>query len=238
MPFCQLYGMVAVNMGLHAGATVVTFPYFRLEWLLTAMEKHRVTTAYLVPPVIRTLAKHATVGQFDLSALREDHVADRAASGVGGRACAERLQCSVSQAYGLTEAVALTHFTPRHSGKIASLGVPVPDTECRIVDVVSREDVQVGELGEVWVRGPQVMKGYHNNPEITGDIIDGDGWLRTCDIGYVDSDGLPVRRRPLEEAGPAARPASPGRRTAPCRHRGHRGAAQGRPTSCGCSRCC
>ena len=105
------------------------------------------------------------------------------------RACAERLQCSVSQAYGLTEAVALTHFTPRHSLKIASLGVPVPDTECRIVDVVSRDDVRSGELGEVWVRGPQVMKGYHNNPEITADIIDGDGWLRTCDIGYTDSDG-------------------------------------------------
>ena len=55
--------MVAVNMGLRAGATVVTFPHFNLEWLLTAMEKHRVTSAYLVPPVIRTLAKHATVGR-------------------------------------------------------------------------------------------------------------------------------------------------------------------------------
>ena len=189
MPFCQLYGMVAVNMGLHAGATVVTFPYFRLEWLLTAMEKYRVTTAYLVPPVIRTLAKHATVGQFDLSALKKITSMTAPLPESVARACAERLRCSVSQAYGLTEAVALTHFTPRNSTKMASLGVPVPGTECRIVDVVSREDVQVGELGEVWVRGPQVMKGYQNNPEITSDLIDGDGWLRTCDIGYVDSDG-------------------------------------------------
>ena len=189
MPFCQLYGMVAVNAGLHAGATVVTFPYFRLEWLLTAMQKHRVTTAYLVPPVIRTLAKHATVDRFDLSALRKITSMTAPLPESVGRACAERLRCSVSQAYGLTEAVALTHFTPRQSGKIASLGIPVPDTECRIVDVASREDVQVGELGEVWVRGPQVMKGYHNNPEVTADVIDGDGWLRTSDIGYVDADG-------------------------------------------------
>ena len=106
------------------------------------------------------------------------------------RASAERLRCSVSQAYGLTEAVALTHFTPRHSVKLGALGVAVPDTECRIVDVVSRDDISPGELGEVWVRGPQVMKGYHNNSEITGDIIDRDGWLRTCDIGYVDNDGF------------------------------------------------
>jgi PAS domain S-box-containing protein len=190
MPFCQLYGMVAVNMGLRAGATVVTFPHFNLEWLLTAMETHRVTSAYLVPPVIRTLAKHAAVRRFDLSSLKRITSMTAPLPDSVARASAERLQCSVSQAYGLTEAVALTHFTPRHSGKMGSLGIPVPDTECRIVDVVSREDVRTGELGEVWVRGPQVMKGYHNNPEITGDLIDGDGWLRTCDIGYLDDDGF------------------------------------------------
>ena len=190
MPFCQLYGMVAVNMGLRAGATVVTFPHLNLEWLLTAMEKHRVTSAYLVPPVIRTLAKHAAVSRFDLSALKRITSMTAPLPDSVARASAERLRCSVSQAYGLTEAVALTHFTPRHSVKLGSLGVPVPDTECRIVDVVSRDDISTGELGEVWVRGPQVMKGYHNNSEITDDIIDRDGWLRTCDIGYVDNDGF------------------------------------------------
>jgi PAS domain S-box-containing protein len=189
MPFCQLYGMVAVNIGLRAGATVVTFPHFRLDWLLSAVERHRVTTAYLVPPVIRTLAKHPAVSRSDLSALKKITSLTAPLPESVARACAERLRCSVRQGYGLTEAVALTHFTPRHSGKVASLGIPVPDTECRIVDVVSRDDVRVGELGEVWVRGPQVMKGYHNNLEVTSDIIDGDGWLRTCDIGYVDSDG-------------------------------------------------
>ena len=189
MPFCQLYGMVAVNMGLREGATVVTFPHFKLEWLLSAMERHRVTSAYLVPPVIRTLAKHPSVGHFDLSALAKITSMTAPLPESVARACEDRLQCSVRQAYGLTEAVALTHFTPRQSGKIGSLGVPVPGTLSRVVDVVSRAEAQTGELGEVWIRGPQVMKGYHNNPEVTADLIDGEGWLRTCDIGYVDGDG-------------------------------------------------
>jgi len=190
MPFCQLYGMVAVNLALHASATVVTFPHFSLAWLLQAIERYRVTVAYLVPPVIRTLAKHCDVAKFDLSALEKITALTAPLPDSVARACAERLQCNVRQAYGLTEAVALTHFTPRESHKVASVGLPVPDTECRVVDVVSRHSVGPGELGEVWVRGPQVMKGYHNFPEITGDILDDEGWLRTNDIGYADDDGF------------------------------------------------
>lgn len=189
MPFCQLYGMVAVNMGLRAGATVVTFPYFKLDWLLGAMARLHVTNAYLVPPVIRTLAKHAAISQFDLSTLRRITSLTAPLPESVARACADRLQCNVRQGYGLTEAVALTHFTPRDSHKVASLGLPVPDTQCRLVDVVSRDDVRPGELGEVWIRGPQVMKGYHRNPEVTSELLDGDGWLRTCDIGYRDDAG-------------------------------------------------
>jgi PAS domain S-box-containing protein len=188
MPFCQLYGMVAVNLALHASATVVTFPHFSLSWLLQAIERYRVTVAYLVPPVIRTLAKHGDVDKFDLSALKKITAFTAPLPDSVARACAERLQCNVRQAYGLTEAVALTHFTPRASHKVASVGVPVPDTECRVVDVVSRRSVGPGELGEVWVRGPQVTKGYHNFPEVTADILDDEGWLRTCDIGYIDED--------------------------------------------------
>jgi PAS domain S-box-containing protein len=189
MPFCQLYGMVAVNLALHASATVVTFPHFSLAWLLQAIERYRVTVAYLVPPVIRTLAKHSEVDKFNLSALKKITALTAPLPDSVARACAQRLQCNVRQAYGLTEAVALTHFTPRVSHKVASVGLPVPDTECRVVDVVSRRAVGPGELGEVWVRGPQVMKGYHNFPEVTANVLDDDGWLRTCDIGYTDEDG-------------------------------------------------
>jgi acyl-CoA synthetase (AMP-forming)/AMP-acid ligase II len=123
MPFCQLYGMVAVNLALHASATVVTFPHFSLAWLLQAIERYRVTVAYLVPPVIRTLAKHSEVDKFDLSALKKITAFTAPLPDSVARACA-RPQCNVRQAYGLTEAVALTHFTPRVSPKVASVGLP------------------------------------------------------------------------------------------------------------------
>jgi acyl-CoA synthetase (AMP-forming)/AMP-acid ligase II len=73
--------------------------------------------------------------------------------------------------------------------KPGSVGRPVPNTECRIVDVSSGEDVAAGERGEIWIRGPQVMQGYLDNPEATKACVDADGWFHTGDIGYADEDG-------------------------------------------------
>lgn len=189
MPFCQMYSMVAVNTALSAGATIVTLPQFELVSLLEVLDRYKVTTAYLVPAIIRTLAKHALVERYDLSAL--EHIISFTAPLPQslGRACAARIGCTVRQAYGLTEAVAFSHFTPRDRARMTSVGVAVPGTEFRVVDVASRQDVAPGKLGEVWVRGPQVMRGYRNYPEVSDRIVDEDGWLHTCDIGYADRDG-------------------------------------------------
>jgi PAS domain S-box-containing protein len=189
MPFCQMYAMVAVNIALHAGATIVTLPQFNVGLLLDVMDRHRVTTAYMVPPTIRILARHPLVARHDLSALRHIISLTAPLPETVGKACAERIGCTMRQAYGLTEAVAFTHFTPREHARIATMGQAVPNTEFRIVDVASRQDVPPGKLGEILVRGPQVMRGYWNFPEVTEHIIDGDGWLHTCDLGYADSDG-------------------------------------------------
>ncbi len=190
MPFCQLYGMVIVNLGLSAGATIVTLPYFTLASLVHAMIRYGVTTAFLVPAIIRTLTKRADVDARSLSSLR--HVISLTAPlpEPVGRACSERFGCTVRQAYGLTEAVAFTHFMPRTEPRVASVGPAVPNTSFRVVDVASGVDVEPGALGEVWVRGPQLMQGYHNYPTLTSHVIDGEGWLRTCDVGYADEDGL------------------------------------------------
>ncbi len=190
LPFHHVYGFNTVmNMTLHAGATLVTLPRFELEGFLDVLERYAVTTAYLVPPIVRALARHPLVGRYDLSKLR------RVVSGAApmpestARAFTDRIGCVVEQAYGLTETSPVTHFSPPGHVKPASVGVAIPNTEFRVVDVATQQDVPSGELGEVWVRGPQVMKGYLNNPEITCRIIDAEGWLHTGDIGYADRDG-------------------------------------------------
>ena len=95
-----------------------------------------------------------------------------------------RLACEIVQGYGMTELSPVTHFTPPRRQPPGASGLTVPNTECRIVDPGERR----GRLGpdadgELWIRGPQVMKGYLNNPEATAATLDADGWLHTGDIG-------------------------------------------------------
>jgi len=103
----------------------------------------------------------------------------------------ERLGCSVRQGYGMTETSPVTHSSPAPPKpiKFGSVGVPAPNTECKIIDLETGKELGAGERGEVCVRGPQVMTGYLNNPEATAQTIDVEGWLHTGDIGYFDEDG-------------------------------------------------
>jgi acyl-CoA synthetase (AMP-forming)/AMP-acid ligase II len=193
LPFFHIYGMVVVLcMLLRRGATVVTMPQFDLELYLRLSQKYRVKTAYLVPPIALALAKHPLVDKFDLSSLQ---MINSGAAPMGPeleRACATRLKCLVKQGYGMTEASPVTHFTPSDASLMrpGSCGLLIPSTECRIVDLQTRDDVGVGEHGELLVRGPQVMAGYLNRPEATAEALDTDGWLHTGDVGFVDADGF------------------------------------------------
>jgi acyl-CoA synthetase (AMP-forming)/AMP-acid ligase II len=103
----------------------------------------------------------------------------------------ERLGCNIRQGYGMTETSPVTHSSPAPPFKLkhGSVGVAAPNTECKIIDLESGESLGPGEKGEVCARGPQIMKGYLNNPEATAQTIDSEGWLHTGDIGYVDEDG-------------------------------------------------
>jgi acyl-CoA synthetase (AMP-forming)/AMP-acid ligase II len=193
LPFFHIYGMVVVlSLALRQGATVVTMPRFDLEQFLGIMQGHAITRAYLVPPIVLALAKHPSVEGHDLSNL--DVIMSGAAPLDAGlaEACADRLGCRVIQGYGLTETSPVTHLTPDDDpskNKPGSIGPLIPNTECRVVNYVSGEDCGPDEDGEIWVRGPQVMKGYLNNPQATELTIDPDGWLHTGDIGHADEDG-------------------------------------------------
>jgi acyl-CoA synthetase (AMP-forming)/AMP-acid ligase II len=105
--------------------------------------------------------------------------------------CAKRVGCRVTQGYGLTETSPATHLTPDDARAVptGSIGFALPNTECKIVDVASGWPVGVGEAGELWIRGPQVMAGYHNDPPATAATIDGDGFLHTGDVAKVDDCG-------------------------------------------------
>jgi acyl-CoA synthetase (AMP-forming)/AMP-acid ligase II len=192
LPFFHIYGMtVLMNGGLRKGATIVTIPRFDLEAFLELSERYRTTRAYLVPPVILALAKHPVVANYDLSSLEIIMSGAAPLSGDLASAAAERLGCHVMQGYGLTETSPVTHCVPVDPArnKPGSIGPPIPNTECRVVDVTTGEEAATDELGEVWIRGPQIMTGYLNNDAATSMTIDSEGWLHSGDIGRVDSDG-------------------------------------------------
>ena len=177
-----------MNGVLYNAGTAVTMPRFDLADSLRIIQEHRVTRAYLVPPIILALAKHPMVDEYDLSSLRQIFSGAAPLSDELAAEASARVGCEVVQGYGLTETSPVTHATPPGQFKPGSIGVAISNTECRVVDP-DGNDLALDEDGEIWIRGPQVMKGYLNNPGATAATIDEDGWLHTGDIGHVDSDG-------------------------------------------------
>ena len=176
-------------MGLAAGATLVLLPRFEIESFLTAVEQYGVTYTALVPPIVLILSAHEAVDRYDVSRLQRITCGAAPLSAAVSRACANRLGCAVEQGYGLTETAPVTHVTIPGRNVEGKIGPLAPNTEAKIVDLVSGESLGANSPGELWVRGPQVMKGYHKRPEATAAMIDGDGWLHTGDIACVDDEG-------------------------------------------------
>ena len=191
LPFFHIYGLVVIMMiGLRYGATLVVMPRFELEAYLDLVERHRATMLHVVPPIVLALAK-SPLGSRDLTSVRKMFSgAAPLGADVIGQATA-RIGCVLQQGYGLTESSPATHTTSEDPATIkpGSIGVVVPNTECRVVDPATQFDVAPGEDGEIWIRGPQVMRGYLNRPEETRATVDDDGWLHTGDIGHADADG-------------------------------------------------
>jgi acyl-CoA synthetase (AMP-forming)/AMP-acid ligase II len=193
LPYFHIYGMVVImKLGLADGATVVSMPRFDFQEFLTTLVKYHVTIAPLVPPIVLGMVKHPALEQFDLSSIRLVFSGAAPLGEALARDLSARLHCPVVQGYGMTEASPVTHLSPTHDAPVkpGSIGRVVPNTEVKIVDVdTAQEVVGTSREGELWIRGPQIMKGYLNRPQETADCIDREGWYHTGDVGYVDADG-------------------------------------------------
>ena len=189
LPFFHIYGMqVLMNGVLAEGCAVVTMPRFDLPQALGLIGEHNVTYFYAVPPMVLALAKHPVVDEFDLSSIK---VIFSGAAPLGGDLsdeAAARVGCEVTQGYGMTELSPITHATIPGQSKPGSVGITMANTRVRIVNEVG-EDQGLDSEGELWIQGPQVMKGYLNNDVATAETIDRDMWLHTGDVARIDSDG-------------------------------------------------
>jgi acyl-CoA synthetase (AMP-forming)/AMP-acid ligase II len=207
LPFFHIYGLtVLMNQGLQWGATVVTLPRFDLEDFLRTIQDHKITRAFVAPPILVAFAKHPLVDQYDLSSLTSILSGAAPLDESLARAVEQRLRkgaetgVTVAQGYGMTELSPVSHTTPDtgleppgaegYEVPKGSVGFAIPNTECRLVDPATGEDAAEGERGELWIRGPQVMKGYLNNESATAETIDADGWLHTGDVAIVDERGV------------------------------------------------
>jgi acyl-CoA synthetase (AMP-forming)/AMP-acid ligase II len=188
LPFFHIYGQtVVVNLGLSQGATIVTMPRFELGAFLNILETHRVTRAHIAPPVVLGLAKAPGVEGRDL-ALRVVISGAAPLDADTAERASERLGAPVRQGYGMTEASPVTHFAADEQLEDqdpGAIGRLVSNTEGRLVDPETEEDTD-GD-GEIWIRGPQVMRGYLGDEQATHDTLTEDGWLKTGDVARVES---------------------------------------------------
>lgn len=183
-------GMSGVmNVPLFAGATLIVFSRFRAATVARAVGRHGVTRLFGVPTMFIALIDDEEGRRADYSALRACRT-NAAPLPPSVKARFDELvgREVLVEGYGLTETSPLTHANPIHRAKPGSIGIPLPDTDARIVHLESGRDVAPGEEGELLIRGPQVMRGYWNRPDDTARAFV-DGWLRTGDVATMDAEG-------------------------------------------------
>ncbi|RUT28656.1 long-chain fatty acid--CoA ligase [Paenibacillus zeisoli] len=191
LPFFHVFGLtVLLNLAIYNAGTLILLPRFEINQVLSTIDKLKPTIFPGAPTMYIAVINHPEVSRYDLSSINicisgaaplPLEVQERFERITGGK---------LIEGYGLTEASPVTHVNNiwelRKSG---SIGIPVPDTEARIVNALTGEDLPLGEIGELIVRGPQVMKGYWQRPDETAASLR-DGWLYTGDLARMDQDGF------------------------------------------------
>ncbi|OYD08338.1 long-chain-fatty-acid--CoA ligase [Paludifilum halophilum] len=190
VPLFHVYGMtVMMNYSVYLAATMILMPRFDAEETLKLIQKERPTLFPGAPTIYVALINHPKISEYDLSSIHACLSGSAPLPLMVQEEFEKRIGGRLVEGYGLTESSPVTHANPIWDRrKNGSIGLPWPDTDCRIVDPSTGEEVAEGEMGVLQVRGPQVMKGYWNQEEETSKTIR-DGWLHTGDIGTMDEEG-------------------------------------------------
>jgi long-chain acyl-CoA synthetase len=189
LPFFAAYGQTCVmNASVKAGCSIVLHESFIPGEVLKSLQHEQVTVFYGVPTMYVYILNHPLIYQYDLGSVRlwvcggapfPPEIMERWNNELGAR---------IYEGYGLTEAAPVVTMQPKEGKyKIGSIGIPPRDIEVKITDEEGKE-LEPGEVGELIVRGPNIMKGYYNNPGETEKVLK-EGWLCTGDMSYVDEDG-------------------------------------------------
>ena len=191
LPYFHIYALNLLMSGaISLGATQVVMSRFDMVEYLTLIERYKATVCFIVPPIVLGLAAHPEVDRHDLSSVRFFFTGAAPLAPEPARRLVDRTHIPVIQGYGLTETSPVTHANPLDAPILESIGPVVPGTEDRIVDLdTGTRDLPVGEVGEIAVRGPQVMRGYWHKPEDTAAVLR-DGWFFTGDVGKKDARGF------------------------------------------------
>lgn len=192
LPFFHVFGMsVSMNLAIRLAWANVLVPKPQAEPLLEAISKFKVTFAPLVPTMYIGILDHPDLEHTDLTSIKGCFSGSAPLPVEVINKFEKKTGSIIVEGFGLTESSPVTHVNPfRGRRKVGSIGVPLPSTECRIVDLEDpAKEMPAGEPGELLIRGPQIMKGYLNKPEETAKTLTKEGFLCTGDVAKMDEDG-------------------------------------------------
>jgi len=190
LPLSHVFGMTCcMHLGIAQGNCLVLQPRFDIDAVMAAIRRHKITAFPGVPTMYVAVLNYPRAEEYGIDSIRSLSSGGAPLPHQVADTFVHRFGASIGEGYGLSEASPVTHSNPGWARREGTVGIPLPDTDARIVDLETGTRVlPPGEDGELCIRGPQVMAGYWNQPEATAAALR-DGWLHTGDIARMDADG-------------------------------------------------